>query len=164
MRPRLAAGADPATDEPVTGAWLAEAFDGRLQRYLEISRRQTTDLWLQVAEVIRGRGVKLQSDLASPDRALANDLDPVINRRVDRLSYSLREGEEPRQRIGELEGEIADGGTVFLSPGGNLREAGRVAEQLAAAREAGAGGVTFYNYGLLTEEQLRNIGRAVRAG
>ncbi len=163
MRPRLAAGADPAMDEPATGAWIAEAFDGRLQRYLEISRRQTTDLWLQVAEVIRSRGARVQADLASPDRALANDLDPIINRRVDRLSYTLREGEEPGERVRELEGMIAPGGTVFLSPVGDLREAEPIAEQLAAAREAGAGGVTFYNYGLLTLEQLRNIGRAVRA-
>ena len=148
----------------MTEAWLDEAFDGRLRRYMEISRRHTTDLWLEVAEVIRSGGAKLQTDLADPARALTNDLDPVINRRVDRLSYTLREGEEPRQRIGELEGEIAEGGTVFLRPGGDLWTAEPIREQLAVARQAGAGGVTFYNYGLLTEKQLRNIGSAVRAG
>ena len=163
MRPRLAAGADPDADEPATAAWIEEAFDGRLQRYMEISRRQTTDLWLEVVELIRGRGVRVQADLASPERALTNDLDPVVNRQVDRLSYSLREGEDPGERIRELEGMIADGGKVFLTPTGDMREAEPIREQLAAAREAGAGGATFYNYGLLTLEQLGNIGRAVRS-
>ena len=163
MRPGLAAGADPDADEPATAAWIEEAFDGRLQRYMEISRRQTTDLWLDVVELIRARGAKVQADLASPERALTNDLDQVVNRQVDRLGYTLREGEDPVGRIRELEGMIADGGTVFLSPTGDMRRTEPIREQLAAARGAGAGGVTFYNYGLLTLEQLGNIGQALRS-
>ena len=130
---------------------------------MEISRRQTTDLWLDVVKLIRGSGAKVQADLASPERALTNDLDPAVNRQVDRLGYTLREGEDPAERIPELEGMIAEGGTVFLSPTGDMRQAEPIREQLAAAREAGAGGVTFYNYGLLTLDQLGNIGRAVRS-
>jgi hypothetical protein len=102
LRPRLARVADPATDEPVTDAWIAEAFEGRLQRYLAISRKQTTALWLEVAEVIRGGGAKLQTDLADTDRALSNDLDPLINRHIDRVSYSPGPDEDVTRRVAEL--------------------------------------------------------------
>ncbi|MBQ43660.1 MAG: hypothetical protein CME15_14515, partial [Gemmatimonadetes bacterium] len=163
LRPRLARGADPATDEPVTDAWIAEAFEGRLQRYLAISRKQTTALWLEVAEVIRGGGAKLQTDLADSERALSNDLDPLINTRIDRLSYSPRPDEDVTRRVAELRQQIAPGGTVFFRSGGDLSTVTAAREKLDAARRAGAEGVTFANYGLLTEDQLGNIGQAVRS-
>ncbi len=163
MRPRLAKGADPVFDEPVTDAWIADAFEGRLERYLAISRKQTTDLWLEVAEVIRGGGAKLQTDLADSERALSNDLDPLINTRIDRLSYSPRPGEEATLRVAELRQQIAAGGTVFFRCGGDLSTVTAAREKLDAARRAGAEGVTFANYGLLTEDQLGNMGQAVRS-
>jgi hypothetical protein len=163
LRPRLANGADPASDQPATPEWIAAAFEGRLQRYLEVSCKQTTDLWLKVAKVIRSGGAKLQTDLADPFRALSNDLDPRINTRIDRLSYTLKENEDPLLQIAELEKQIAPQGTVFLRPGGDLNTVAPIREQCDLARTAGAGGVTLYNYGLLTENQLSNIGQAVRS-
>ena len=162
MRPHLAAGVDDP-DEPVDAAWLEEAFDGRLQRYMELAREQTTELWLEAASIIRGAGVRLQTDLADPVRAQRDDLDPRTNRHIDRLSYSLRDGEAAASRLRELESQIAPGGSVFLRPEGDFRAVGPISAQLGEARQAGAGGVTLYNYGLLTEEQLRNIGQAVRS-
>ena len=162
LRPRLARGADPDGDDEVTDQWIGEAFDGQLQRYLDIGRRQTTQLWLAVAAVIQAGGALVQTDLANAERALSNDLDPLINGRIDRLSHSLREGEDGAERVAELKRQIAPGGTVFMRPGGKIDSLAAVRGQVEAARQAGAGGITFYNYGLLTEAQLGYIGRAVR--
>ena len=162
LRPRLASGADPASDEPVTDTWVEEAFSGRLARYLAISRTVTTNLWLEVAGIIRAGGAKLQTDLADSERALSNDLDPCINRYIDRLSYSPKPDQDAIIEADELREQIAPGGTLFLRPGGDLNSEAAVREKLDFARGVGAGGITFYNYGLLTEDQLGNIGQAVR--
>ena len=161
MRPLLAAGADPDTDETATPEWIDEAFDGQLRRYLEISSKYTTQMWLRVVEVIRSRGAKVQTDLADPARATLNDLTPEINGKIDRLSFTPAEGEDARTRVAELEQQIAPGGCVFFR-GAKITSAATVTESLSAAIEAGAGGINIYNYGLLTEQQLGYVGEAIR--
>ena len=143
MRPHLAAGGDDP-DEPVDAAWLEEAFDGRLQRYMEIAREQTTELWLEAACIIRGAGVRLQTDLADPVRAQRDDLDPRTNCRIDRLSYSLRDGEEPAphlraprsRRRGSRTGAESSGGSVYASSHGPFgqRSCGYIPPATRAAR------------------------------
>lgn len=144
--------------------WLQEAFDGRLGRYLEVCREKTTALWLEVASILRQGVVKVQSDLvATPELAPIHDLDPRINDSVDRLSVRLgAAGDDAKRRVRELKGTIAQDGEVLV-PVSVGATAGPVAEHVQAAAEAGAGGVLFYNYGLLRLEQLEFIGAAMRS-
>jgi hypothetical protein len=152
-------------EAPVTEVWIAEAFSGQLKQYLEISRRHTTALWLKVAEVIHQGGAKVQANLADATTARRNDLNPVINKSIDRLSFTLTEtGEKASEQVKDLIRRIAPGGEVFIPiGGGRLTESGTLAEQLKAVADAGAAGATFYNYGLLREEQLGFIGTALRS-
>ena len=161
MRPLLAAGADPDTDEAATPEWIAEAFDGQLRSYLDISGKYTTELWLRVVDVIRSHGAKVQTDLADPVRATLNDLTTDINDKIDRVSFTPVAGEDSRTQVAELERQIAPGGCAFLR-GAKASGVAAATESLTAAIEAGGGGINFYNYGLLTEQQLGYIGEAVR--
>ncbi len=165
LRPRLARLPTEEDEAPVTEVWIAEAFSGQLKQYLEISRRHTTALWLKVAEVIHQGGAKVQANLADATTARRNDLNPVINKSIDRLSFTLTEtGEKTSEQVKDLIRRIAPGGEVFIPiGGGRLTESGALAEQLKAVADAGAAGATFYNYGLLREEQLGFIGTALRS-
>ena len=161
LRPRLAR--DPSEEDllPVSGEWIAAAFEGQLARYLEIGNQHTTALWLQVADAIHASGARIQTDLATPERAWSNDLDPAINPHIDRLAWSLTEkGEEAREQVRELIAQIAPEGEVFVRLKAEADPAPLV-EEVGEAIAAGAGGGIFYNYGLLREDQLRAIGTAL---
>ena len=117
-----------------------------------------------MASILRQGVVKVQSDLvATPELAPIHDLDPRINDSVDRLSVRLgAAGDDAKRRVRELKGTIAQDGEVLV-PVSVGATAGPVAEHVQAAAEAGAGGVLFYNYGLLRLEQLEFIGAAMRS-
>jgi hypothetical protein len=165
LRPRLARLPIAEDDLPVTEEWIGNAFNGELKQYLEVGRKHTTALWLKVAEVIRRSGAKVQSNLADAASAWRNDLDPVINKSIDRLSFNPTEtGDKASAQVQALRDQIAPGGEVFIPiGGGGLNAPGPLIEQLKAAADAGATGATFYNYGLLREEQLGFIGTALRS-
>lgn len=164
LRPRLARLPSPDDRLPVTEAWIAEEFDGRLKQYLEIAQGNTTALWHRVAKVIQSGGAKIQSTISSPSSARQNDLSPSVNSELDRVTIGpVQAGEEGRRRIRDLQSQIRKGGVVMVStqPGGMTR-AVELEEQVRNAKSAGAGGCTFYNYGLLREEQLGFVGSALR--
>ena len=165
LRPRLARLPTDEDGLSVTDEWISEVFNGQLKQYLAISRKNTTALWLEVADVIHQSGAKIQTNLADTASALRNDLDPSINRSIDRLSFNLTEtGEQASEQVKDLLHQIAPGGEVFVpAGGGGLTESDALAKQLKAAADAGAAGATFYNYGLLCEEQLGFIGTALRS-
>ena len=158
VRPQLAR---PPLEEIVEAAWVESAFDGRLRQYLDIGCHTTTSLWFEVADVIQQGGAKILTNLADVERARANDLGPEINRRIDRVSQSPA-GEDAAAQVRTLQEQIAPGGQVF-APVTVGREAGPLVEQVQALAAAGVGGATFYNYGLLYEEQLEFIGAALRS-
>ena len=166
LRPTLARLPAEEDLELVTEQWLDEAFDGRLRRYLETGRKNTTTLWLAVADVIHGAGSKVQSDLvADPERSPTTDLDPIIYASVDRATTGnpLREV-DANASVKELTDRLAPDGVIFSPLGpGNISEPGPFIERVRAARDAGIAGGTFYNYGLLREEQLEFIGKAMRS-
>ena len=152
--------------QPADKEWIANAFDGRLRKYLDVLNAHTTDLWLRVAEVIKKGGGKVQSDyLAQGIRTDTNGLKPRINKHIDRLTTGLPADEEPAQaHIQKYLDMIAPGGEVLVPVGpGNITEAAPLVERTRTAAKAGAAGVLFYNYGLMREQVLDFVGEALRS-
>ncbi|HYM13198.1 MAG TPA: hypothetical protein VEU62_20830, partial [Bryobacterales bacterium] len=164
LRPRLEKLPRRADLEPPTDAWIAEAFDGRLRQYLDAGSVHATALWQRVAEVIHRGGAKLQTILATPQDTVRSDLAVSVNPHIDRLTIDpVDGGDASRQHVRDQRRQIAPGGAVMVSlQPGQFTEPGPVEQQVHAAVAAGAGGATFYNYGLLREEQLGFIGQALR--
>ena len=157
-------GAGPPTTRDAE--WIANAFDGRLRKYLDILNAHTTGLWLRVAEVIKKGGGKVQSDyLAHGIRTDTNGLEPRINKHIDRLTAGLPATEDDaKAQMREYLDMIAPGGEVFVPVGpGNITEAAPLVERTRAVAEAGAAGALFYNYGLMREEVLGFVGEALRS-
>ena len=151
--------------QPADEEWIANAFEGRLRKYLDILNAHTTDLWLRVAEVIKKGGGKVQSDyLADGVRTDTNGLEPRINKQIDRLTAGLPASEDDaKAQMRAYLDMIAPGGEVFVPVGpGNITEAAPLVERTRAAAEAGAAGALFYNYGLMREEVLGFVGEAMR--
>ena len=154
------------TDEdnlPVSDLWIEEAFDGKLKQYMDICRENTTSLWQKVADIIHNAGAQVQFGLIDKNYILNNDLDPVLNRNIDRLTTGSSDTEKEKNRMAELSRKIAPRGKIIIHIGvGKAGDSHLVEEQVKNAVNAGAGGVIFYNYGLLREEQLGFIGKARR--
>lgn len=165
LRPRLARVPTEEDLLPVTKEWSATEFDGRLQQYLEIGSKHTTDLWLQVAEVIHASGARIHTSLATPDSARRNDLEPAINKSIDRAIHHLAsKGDEARQEVRALVDQMAPEGKVFVTLQARAApEQDLLAEEMRAAADAGVAGGVFHSYGLFREEQLRSIGTALRS-
>jgi hypothetical protein len=158
---RIPRGEDLA---PANEAWIGEAFEGRLRRYLDAGRKHTTALWSRIADVIRRGGAQVEAGPASIAGAWHEDLDPSINRLIERAVVGTISGDEAgRQRVRDTAAQIAKGGIVMTSlQPAQFDDAGPLQQQVHAAAAAGAGGAKFYNYGLMREEQLRFIGTALR--
>ncbi len=165
VRERLKRLPTPDDQRPVTEAWIAEAFGGQLLKYLDAGRTHTTALWLQVAEMLHKAGAEIHGEgPANVAASRRNDLDSAINPHLGRTSISpIKPDEAGRGQIEKLRGQIAPGGKVltFLSPG-SYTEAGPLVQHVHEAAAAGADGATFYNYGLLREQQLEFVGQALR--
>ena len=162
LRPRMARLPRDEDLLSVDDDWLNEAFEGRLRQYVDSLNSVTTNLWVRVAQVIKNAGGKVQSDyLTGPGRTWINGLKPSINREIDRLTVGTPSSAEELQSYLEM---IATDGEVFVPVGpGNVLEAGPLIERTKDAKNVGAKGALFYNYGLLREEQLGFVGQAVRA-
>ena len=162
---RLARTPTPEDELPVTVEWVAEAFGGRLKQYMDACRKDTTAHWQNVAKVIRASGAKLQTPVATEESAMRNDLGIAINGRIDRVpTTSVSTGFEGKQAVSDLAGQIAPDGVVMADLGPKrMTDAGPLIKDVQAAKEAGAAGAMFYNYGLLREEDLGFIGEAMRS-
>jgi hypothetical protein len=165
LRPRLQRLPKAEDRHPITEVWISRAFDGRLKKYLDISAKQTTALWLRVAEVIHRGGAKLftdgPADIASSRRT---GLMAAINAQIDRASITgLKDDQASREKIARLRERIAPDCKLllFVSPG-QYTDPAPLFEELHSAAAAGVDGASFYNYGLLREEQLAIVGEALR--
>ena len=96
---------------------------------------------------------------------MRNDLGTAINGRIDRVpTTSVSTGFEGKQAVSDLAGQIAPDGVVMADLGPKrMTDAGPLIKDVQAAKEAGAAGAMFYNYGLLREEDLGFIGEAMRS-
>ena len=139
MRPRLARRATPEDEQPADDEWMQSLFDGRLKQYLDAQRRNATDLWLRVADLIHASGAKLHTPLATESSALRDDLDPAINAHIDRALTGLVSADE----VEAVRKRIAPGGGVMASinRSGESDAAPLTADKVAAARAGAMGAV-----------------------
>ena len=165
VRPRLARLPTDNDREPVNDAWTAEAFDGRLKQWLGIQSERTTALWVRVAKIIHGGGATIQSVFASSRSEQGSDISPSTNRYLDRVTVGpFKSVDEGKARVKEIESAINEKGVVMVSTQpANFTEAAPLKAQVRIAKESGAGGCNFYNYGLLREEQLGFVGASMKA-
>ncbi len=164
LRPRLARLPTDDDRRPVDAAWIAEVFEGRLKQWLGIHSERTTALWMRVARIIHGGGATIQSVFATSRSEQGTDVNPSTNRELDRVTAGpFKSVEEGKARVAEITGAINKGGVVVVSTQpGAFTEAAPLEEQVRIAKQSGAGGCNFYNYGLLREQQLGFVGSALR--
>ena len=75
----------------------------------------------------------------------------------------FKSAEEGKGRVKEIESAINEDGIVMVSTQpGDFTEAAPLEAQVRIAKDSGAGGCNFYNYGLLREEQLGFVGSAMK--
>jgi hypothetical protein len=163
VRPRLARLPTDEDRRPANDAWIAEAFEGRLKQWLGIQSERTTALWTRVAKIIHGGGATIQSVFATNKSEQGSDIGPSTNRHLDRVTVGpFKSVDEGRRRVKEIESDISEDGVVMVStqPAG-FTTAAPLEEEVRIAKESGAGGCNFYNFGLLREQQLGFVGSAV---
>ncbi|MBM3933187.1 MAG: hypothetical protein FJ319_02620 [SAR202 cluster bacterium] len=166
LRVRLARVATAEDELPVTPEWVSAAFDGQLRRYMDVCKKTTSDLFVQVADIIHSHGVKVQTgSLADPAASLRDDLDPSVNKHLDIIfPGAIPAGEEGKAKVRDSARKMAPGAKVYswlkTSDG---KDSVTTRAGVQAAVDAGASGCMFYNYGLLRIDQLKEIGTALRA-
>jgi hypothetical protein len=163
LGPRLARTPRGDDGDPVDAEWISTAFDGRLGRYLDICRQETTQLWLDVAARIHAAGAGIHHVPVTDAAPAHTDLDPAVMRQVDRLFVSSLD-HDPAAQVGAARSGLADGAQVYAGLHGSYDAEASVEADVAAARDAGCDGASFYAYGLLREEQLGWIGSALGSG
>ncbi len=164
LRPRLARLPTDDDRSRVDAAWIAEAFNGRLTQWLGIQSERTTALWTRVAKIIHGGGATIQSVFATNKSEQGSDISPSTNRHLDRVTVGpFKSVDEGRRRVNEIESAINEEGVVMVSTQpARFTAAAPLEEEVRIAKQSGAGGCNFYNYGLLREQQLDFVGSAVR--
>ncbi|MFN7918711.1 MAG: hypothetical protein U0Q16_01355 [Bryobacteraceae bacterium] len=161
LRVRMARLPTAEDNEPVTDQWIQGAFEGRLKAYLEACRKRTTELWTKAAQMIRQRGAKVQSGTVTASAQWRTGLALSTNQYLDRVTVGP--GIDSMQ-VDRIRKETNPNAIVMVSTQpGSMTEAAPLAGQLKSAAMAGCRGSTFYNYGLLREEQLRFIGAALKS-
>ena len=162
VQPRLmAAVKTDGGEERASQEWIDDAFDGQLKSYIDISRAHLTALWLQVTDIMRDGGAEVHMSLVNEERSYTHDLDVALNERCDRVCYEPR-GEVTAAEVEELRSRGAEGAKVLYYWDRHLESEEEATAILASAVDSGCDGATVYNYGLLTERQLGNIGAAIK--
>lgn len=165
LRPLLQRLPKPDDNRPITEAWIAESFGGRLKTYLEIAAKNTTALWLRVADVIhRGKAELFTTGPSDVAESRRTGLTSDINMHINRASITGLQDDQPsRDKLARLRERIAPEGKaiLFVSPG-KYTDPAPLFQELHSAAAAGVDGASFYNYGLLREEQLSFVGEALR--
>ncbi len=144
----------PTTQDmaPVDEQWLATAFDGALQRYLDSCCTVTTELWERIAHVIHAAGSGMYHQPVGPS-SLGNDLDHRVNSQIDRVMLSSASADD----LTAARDQYATDCSIFVPFHGQYDDEASLVADVEAASAVGADGVSFYAYGLLRDDQLRWI-------
>jgi hypothetical protein len=149
---------DPKPEEklPPDREWQDQAFDGRLAHYLAARVESATSLYEQVAGLCRERKAAVQDTWAPEGSEAVSGLDPRRKHaRCDRFALFTR----------PTAAEVANWkrqapGKQFLWSVQPVDTTPELPQRCADAVKDGIDGFTFYNYGLLREQRLANIGAA----
>jgi hypothetical protein len=154
----------PGPDDmaPADANWLDMAFESRLQHYLAARAETATNLFEDVVKAIKVHGnIQIESALTSQGAFASAGLGAGrVNKLLDRLGVGVpAAADQVKPRRAGLAGHqrlLAN-----IQPNDLMSEAQAV-KTVSAARAAGVDGFTFYNYGLVRQEQLRWVGTACK--
>jgi hypothetical protein len=152
---------DPTPEEkaPPNREWWDEAFDGRLAHYLAARVETATSLYEEVAGLCRTHRALVQDDWALDGSEAVSGLDPKRKHAIcDRFTLFTR----PAAGTLAAWKRLAPG-KPFLWSAQPVDATTELPNQCAAALAEGIDGFTFYNYGLMREQQLTHIGAARNA-
>lgn len=153
LRASLPLNPTPDLKVPVDQAWRDTAFDSRLAHYLATRSTTATRLYEEMTDLCHRHGTKTM-DFA-PDNEAVTGLNPERVIEVgDR--FCLGEPEDARRWKAKWPNK------EFLWSAEPPDTTPELEGKCRAALAAGADGFTFYNYGLLREENLRHIGDALK--
>jgi hypothetical protein len=144
--------------EPVTREWQESVFDGRIGQFLAARVETATGLYEEVAGQCRNAGAAVQDTWPLAGSEVGTGLDPARKRRagnrftlgsiqLEETLRQLRRDWPEKQFLLSMEPEDATPELAF---------------RCLALRDE-VHGFTFYNYGLLREENLGYIGAARQA-
>jgi hypothetical protein len=155
----------PSDREPPDAEFLDTALGGRLRRYLDVRTETASSLFEAVAGRARAHGdVRIETALLSKGGQVSSGLDPArLLPLIDVVATGI-----PAQRAEiapALQKHRADlkGRTRLL---GNIGPEDMfpevLSDKIGGMRDAGGDGFTFYNYGLVREQQIRWVGEALK--
>ncbi len=163
LEQELAHNPSDADRAPVSDGWLCEAFDGELARYLAAREEVAHSLFQAVVEKARSLGVEeISTSLGRSPYISGLNREKVLPL-VDTFGAGLQAGSpaEMRSQIAAArEGLPADKRLSVAVAPATAASQEEIYTRIKAAKEGGADGVGFYNYGLLREEYFRWIGAA----
>jgi len=149
---------DPTPEEktPPNREWWDQAFGGRLAHYLAARVESATSLYEEVAGICRTHHALVTDDWAEEDTEKVSGLDPRRKHAMcDRFTLFKR----PTPAV--LAGWKRQApGKPFLWSAQPADATAELPASCKAALAEGIDGFTFYNYGLMREQQLQNIGAA----
>lgn len=148
---RLARNPKPEEKGPVSEAWLSEALDGRLAHYLAARTASATSLYEELAALCHARGARTMDFLPGNEPVSGQNADRVARAGDQFCIDGSHNGTELNKRWPNKE---------FLYSAQPADMTPELKARCAAAIASGAHGFTFYNYGLVRDENLRHIGAA----
>lgn len=149
---------DPTPEEkaPPNREWWDQAFDGRLAHYLAVRVESATSLYEEVAGICRSRRALVQDTWAVDDSEVVSGLDPRRKHAMcDRFTLFTR---PTAATLAEWKRQAP--GKQFLWSAQPVDAAPELPTRGKEALAEGIDGFTFYNYGLMREQQLAHIGAA----
>lgn len=161
----LAKVPDPADRRPADEAFFNTAFKGRLRAYLDARTETASSLFEAMVRKIRSHGdVRVETALLSKAGQVASGLDPArLLPLIDVVATGIpAQKAEIAPALKRHRAALAGHARLL----GNIGPADMFPETLSAKiggmREAGGDGFTFYNYGLVREQQLQWVGEALK--
>jgi hypothetical protein len=143
-----------AMTEPVTSERIANAFDGRLEQFIESRIEVATSLMEETISLVKSHG-----DIEILTTHLGNGPDPIAGLSARRLE-SLVDYQyvPPVPEAVPTQAAANDAGLLLNIDPAAFDDKRELESTVAACLDSGADGVSIYNYGLIHEEYLDWIG------
>ncbi len=155
----------PAEQMPVDDEFLDTALGGKLRKYLDVRTETASSLFEAVVGKARSYGnVRAETALLSKTGQAFSGLDAArLLPLIDVVSTGIPDQRADIAPALQKHRAVLAGETRLL---GNIGPADMfpevLSDKIGGMREAGGDGFTFYNYGLVREQQIRWVGEALK--